>query len=311
MPGAFLAAAAAALLVCPMASAGESAPAAGGGDKSKPLAIFVGDSITVGTNVEAAGLKYKLPDPLPTPRFTAGRYSYVEALYEATRAKPAFRIDKNCSGGQGISGQYSGLKIACRQIFEKRWADVKELPAFLVLQDFEVQTTDADRKANGDALREIAAMAAKVPQVKFVASTVATEPGGMWSATFKPEDIKATNETLIKTAEELKLPLIRLDTAWERYFEFAKDKKPAAAWRLTQVGKLYDGVHPGPVGILFQALVFARELGVPAEGFDENAASLGLPKEQTAEIKKFVYSWKEPTVVPLPEAPKGNEPAKP
>jgi hypothetical protein len=257
----------------------------------KPLLLFVGDSVTVG--------------------WKAKSYSYVNALYEATRGKLPFRVDKVCSGGQGLAGKYNGIKGGCQKILEGRSSLGKDLPAYLVVQDFESLSTPELLKEQEQAIRDIAGWAAKSPEVRMIMSTVATEPNGIWVKQFRPEDIKATNEATLKAAKELKIPVVRLDLAWERWAEFTKDKNPALDWRLTggPGARYYDGVHPGKVGILFQALVFAREFGVPPEDFDENAPSLlELPKEMTAEVKKFVYSWTEPTVVPQPATGRESQP---
>lgn len=277
------------------------------GRVGKALVLFVGDSIT-------AGKPTGQPDYKPTaaaattPGLKEGRYGYVEALVEATVGKEIpYRFSKLGNGGQAITGW---IGTACRQVLEKRHSSVKEMPAFLVVQDY---FTAGDEKAAGEleqALRRMAKEAEKAGSVRLVWSTVTTDPRGASGLKALDEKVKATNEIILKIAGESKVPVVRLDTAWARYEEFIKARNPIRDWVLTMRGKLADGVHPGKVGALFQALVFARELGIPAELFDETVPAIGLPAAQAAEIKKLVYAWEEPTVVPLPEKD-AAAPAKP
>jgi hypothetical protein len=268
----------------------------------KPLAIFVGDSITMATPSAS-------PDYLPSrgavhEDLHAGRFGYFEALVESTAAKESpLRLRKAGNRGQALA---EALGRECRQILERRHRTVKELPAYLVVQDYSVIRKDDPEAAQKAAqwekvVRELAQLAAQA-KVTLILSTVATDPRGSSSLKAKDEHVQHTNELILKTAKELKLPVVRLDVAWDRYDRFARGKEPAKDWILTQRGKLADGVHPGPVGALFQALVFARELGIPAEQFDVTVEALAIPKMQAADIKKLVYSWREPTVIPLPAA---------
>lgn len=110
--------------------------------------------------------------------------------------------------------------------------------------------------------------------------------------------VKSANDAILQVAGETKTPVVRLDIAWERYLGAFGKRTPARNWQLTNHGSYFDGVHPGKLGAFFQALVFARELGIPAEKFDETSPVLGVEKTQAAEIKALVYSWSEPTVVP-------------
>ncbi len=260
--------------------------------------MFVGDSITTAT--PSALPEYKPSKRVVHDDLQEGRFGYFEALVESTAAKDIpLRLRKTGNRGQALTG---ALGRECRQILERRHRTLKEMPAYLVVQDYYVIRKDDPEAAQkavqlDKTIRELAELAGKV-DVKLVLSTVATDPRGSSPLKAKDEDVRHTNEIILKTAKELKLPVVRLDVAWERYETFAKGKEPARDWILTMHGKLADGVHPGPVGSLLQGLVFARELGIPAEKFDETVAALGIPKTQAAAIKEFVYSWKEPTIVP-------------
>ncbi len=275
------------LLVMPVAGV---APAA-----EKPLVVFVGDSITAGR--PTGNPDYKPPDPPPAAHLAAGSYGYFEALVEATRAADVpFRFAKLGNGGQAITGW---IGMTCRQVLEKRNAGVKELPAILIVQDFLRTPDEAARAKLTEALRAMAELSKKQGvQLVWIAATIEKLPGATWAGGIEKEHIDATNEVMLTLGKELGVPVIRMDTAWERWREWTKDKEPAAKWRLTQRGKIFDGVHPGLTGSLFFALVIARELGIPAEQFDEAAPALGLDKAQAAEIKKFVYGWPEPPLLP-------------
>jgi hypothetical protein len=228
-------------------------------------------------------------------------------LVEATRKSGApYRFEKLGSGGQAITGW---IGTACRQVLEKRNRAVGEMPAILVVQDYITGKTPEALKEIEAALRDMAGRAGKVPGLKLVWSTATTDPKGTSGLKADDEDVEATNQVMLKLAEEVKVPVVRLDAAWKQYLEFAEGKTPLRDWILTLQGKIADGVHPGTVGALFQALVFARELGLPAEQFDEAAPALGVKPEQAAEIKKLVYSWKTPTVVPA--AGGGKKPEQP
>ncbi len=266
----------------------------------RTFVLFVGDSITNGSPTGQPG--YKPSETAVPAGLKAGSYGYVEALVEATVGGDApYRFHKLGSGGQAITGW---IGTSCRQVLEKRHRSVKEMPAILVVQDYLTVKDDEGKKHLAEALRKMAGYAAKAGAVRLVWSTAVTDPKGSSGLKASDEAVKATNELILKVAEEMKVPVVRLDIAWARYVEFAKDKANARDWILTRCGKLADGVHPGTVGSLFQALVFARELGIPAEQFDQAAPALGVEKPMAAEIEKLVYSWKEPTVVPLPGAGK-------
>jgi len=265
---------------------------------SKPLILFVGDSITSGTpsaqttyRPSAAGLAAKAD-------LEEGNYGYYDALVEATASKDVpFRFRKIGLRGQALTGS---LGLACRQVLERRHRTLKELPAYLIVQDYFI-AQDGSLEELDKALRQLAEAANKA-RVKIVFSTVTTDPRGSSPLKAKDEDVQRTNALILKTAKEVDVPVVRLDLAWERYEKFAKGKEPARDWILTNVGKRADGVHPGPVGALLQALVFARELGIPPGKFDETIPELGVPEEQAVALKKLVYSWVDPTVIPLPQA---------
>jgi hypothetical protein len=274
------------------------APALGQEQKPLPLVLFVGDSITAGK--PSGNDSYKPSEPAPSARFLAGHYGYVEALWEATREKGVpYRFDKFGNGGQAITGW---IGVICRQILERRNPDVREPPAFLIIQDFiRVGTVEGKVTTADDIAKAVASIVASAkkssPEVKIIVSTPVIEPDGTWSGKISPETIKDTGAVFLKAAEEFKLPVVRLDLAWARYLEAFGKRTPRKAWQLTNHGSYHDGVHPGRVGALFQALVFARELGIPAEKFDETNPQLGVEKAQAAEIKAFVYGWTDPTVV--------------
>ncbi|MBA4388514.1 MAG: hypothetical protein C0404_11070 [Verrucomicrobia bacterium] len=150
-----------------------------------------------------------------------------------------------------------------------------------------------------NAISRVIQSAKKSPETRVVLSTVTIEPGGTWSAKVSAESVKAANDAILKIAGEARVPVIRLDVAWERYLGAFGNRTPAMKWRLTEHGSYYDGVHPGKLGALFQALVFARELGIPPEKFDETSPALDVDKAVAAELKRFVYSWTEPTLIPM------------
>lgn len=284
-----------------------TAPTARAGEEEKkPLVVFVGDSITNGRPTGRPD--YKPSEAAAPAGLKAGHYGYVEALVEATVGGDApYRFYKLGSGGQAITGW---IGTACRQILESRNRSVKEMPAILVVQDYLVTADEESQKKLEEALRKMAGYAAKAGDVRLVWSTVVTDPQGSSGLKKSDADVKATNEVILKVAEEMKVPVVRLDIAWARYVEFTKGKANARDWVLTRRGKIADGVHPGTVGALFQALVFARELGIPAEAFDETAPALGVEKAMAAEIEKLVYSWTEPTVVPRPAEKAANRARK-
>ncbi len=263
--------------------------------QEKPLVVFVGDSITAGR--PTGNPDYKPPEPPPAAHLAAGSYGYFEALVEATRtADVPFRFGKLGNGGQAITGW---IGTTCRQVLEKRSASVKELPAILIVQDFLSTPDEAARAKLTEALRAMAELSKKQGvQLVWITATIEKLPGATWAGRIEKEHIDATNEVMLALGKELGVPVIRMDTAWERWREWTKDKEPAAKWRLTQRGKLFDGVHPGLTGSLFFALVIARELGIAAGQFDEAAPALGIDKDPAAETKKFVYGWTEPPLLP-------------
>ncbi|MBA4388112.1 MAG: hypothetical protein C0404_09035 [Verrucomicrobia bacterium] len=286
------------LLTAMPGSAGEAGKAAGvsGDGRKKPLVLFVGDSITAGKPTGQPD--YKPTDPNEDPLLKEGAYGYYEAMVEATRGtNVSLRFAKMASGGQGVTGW---IGVACKQVLEKRHRDFKEMPAYLVVQDYITGKTPDELKSIEEAFRLMHAQAVKAGDVKLVWSTVVTDPRGSSGLKAADADVKATTELILKLAGELKVPVIRLDIAWSRFVEYSKDKTPAKDWILTSFGRYSDGVHPGKVGAFFQAVVVARELGIPAEKFDETVPALGMDKAQAAEIKKLVYSWEEPTVISLP-----------
>lgn len=274
------------------------APAPAQEQEPLPLVLFVGDSITAGAPTGNAG--YKPSQPAPSARFLAGRYGYVEALWEATREKGVpYRFDKFGNGGQPITGW---IGATCRQVLEKRNGGINETPAYLVIQDFIcVGTVDGKVTTANDIVKAVGSIvesAKKSQGTRIILSTPVMEPGGTWSRKVSPEAIRDSDAAFLKAAEEFKLPVVRLDRAWARYLEAFGERTPRKDWQLTNHGSYCDGVHPGKIGALFQALVFARELGIPAGQFDETNPQLGVEKAQAAEIKAFVYGWTEPTVVP-------------
>ncbi len=277
----------------PLAGAGRCEEAKQQAAPRKPLVLFVGDSITAGKPTGRPD--YKPDDSLAASAgLKEGAYGYFEALVEATKGQDIpFSLKKLGNGGQAITGW---IGTTCRQVLEKRHSIAKELPAILVVQDYIAVKDEEGKKALEEALRAMAGQARKAG-VKLIWSTVATDPRGSSGLKASDEDVRATNELILRVAKEQNVPVVRLDMAWARYEEFARDREPARDWILTMRGKIADGVHPGTVGALFQALVFARELGIPAEKFDEKAQTLGVKPGQAAEIKKLVYSWTEPTAV--------------
>ena len=280
-----------------MAAEARSPAAAQPPGQQRPLVLFVGDSITAGTPTGNAG--YEPSEPAPSSRFLAGRYGYVEALWEATRETGVpYRFDKLGNGGQPITGWIGNM---CRQVLEGRNRDISEPPAYLVVQDFVgVGTVDGKTTTEDDIVKAVGSIvesARKSRGTKIILSTPVMEPGGTWSGKVPPDAIKDSGAAFLKAAERFKLPVVRLDRAWERYLAAFGKRTPSKDWQLTNRGSSYDGVHPGKVGALFQALVFARELGIPAEQFDEANPQLGVEKAQAAEIEAFVYGWTDPTVV--------------
>lgn len=274
-------------------------------EAKKPLVLIIGDSVSVG----AGRPDYKKSADF-TPRIGRAKgdgpgYGYVEALCEATFDQDVpCRFDKLAAGGMSISGKYAGLKGSFRSIFEKRHKDIKELPAILIYQDFQCMRTPEEIAAHKAAIKEIHEWSKKEPTVRLVFSTVAWESGGTFSKGYPDEDLRKSNEATLEVTRELGIPVIRLDQAWERYREHIKDRKDSFKLMITFQGKYMDGVHPGRIGQFFQAVVFARELGIPAEKFNEKAKVLDVDPELAADIEKFVYSWTEPTVVKQPEAKK-------
>lgn len=256
-----------------------------------PLIYFVGDSITNGK--PSGQPEYKPTVPNESPQLKESNYGYFEALVEATRGKSIpFQFDKFGSGGKSI---VNTLGIVSKKILENRIKDLNELPAMLIIQDY-VSGNSEELEAIENALRKMQAQAIKAGKIQLVWSTVVTDPKGSSGLKCSDEDVKTVNELITKVGKELNVPVIRLDIAWARYIEYTKDKNPAKDWILTRRGNISDGVHPGIVGSFFQALVFARELGIPYEKFDETVPALALPKEQAKEIKDLVYSWKEAPV---------------
>ncbi len=250
--------------------------------------LFVGDSITAG---KPTGFPDYAPVDPPTPRFKNGCYGYVEALLEATRKKQhRFNFDKHGAGGQAIT---KAIGVTLRQILEKRNRSINYLPDILVVQDFNIGSSPEARQGIAEAMKRIAGWAKKQPAVRLVFSTVTleTRSGTSGHSKYNMEDCAATNEVIVKTAKEIGIPLIRLDLAWQRFKEFAQGKEPIGKWLLTSRGKIFDGIHPGRMGSYFMALVMARELGIPAEHFDENAPVLGVEPAQARSIKTLVYSW--------------------
>jgi hypothetical protein len=256
-----------------------------------PLIFFVGDSITNGKPTGQP--EYKPTAPNEFPQLKEGSYGYFEALVEATRGKTIpFRLDKFGSGGQSI---VNSLGTVSRQILESRYNGLNEMPAMLIIQDY-VSGKSENIDAIETALRNMNAQAIKAGKIQLVWSTVVTDPKGSSGLKYSDEEVKTVNELIIKVSKELNVPVIRLDIAWARYIDYTKNKNPEKDWVLTRTVSASDGVHLGKVGSLFQALIFARELGIPYKEFDETVAALALPKEQSKEIKDLVYSWKEPPV---------------
>jgi hypothetical protein len=277
-----------------------SLPAAAGSDK--PLVVFVGDSVTAG---RPTGREDYVPSDAAVPSgLAAGSYGYVEALVEGTLSTDVpYRFQKLGSGGQALTGW---IGICCRRILGKRDRVVKELPALLVVQDNYYPPDDEAKQKLRDTLGELAGLAATAG-VRLAWCTVGIEPGGTFVRKTKLSDVDAVNELFMEEGKKHSVPVIRLDIAWKRYLERFKDRQPARDWWLTRHGKLFDGAHPGRVGAYFQALVFARELGIPPEKFDQTAPALAMEKSQADEIKAFVYSWKDPTVLALENV---RQPAK-
>lgn len=278
------------LALCP-ARAEETTPAVQRAEK--PILLFVGDSITVGK--PTGHPEYEPSIPNIEPKLKKGAYGYFEALVEATRDKDlAMRFEKLGNGGQGLTGW---IGLTCKKVLTHRHADFNTLPATLIVQDYITGKSPEELKDIETALREMHALSVKAGTVRLVWSTVATDPKGSSGLKAPDDRVAATNEVILKVAKELAVPVVRLDLAWARYIEFTKDKTPVRDWILTNQVHINDGVHPGKVGAFFQALVFARELGISAKQFNENAPALGLPNEQAVELKNWVYGWKDEKVI--------------
>jgi len=259
-------------------------PPAGGAEK--PLVMFIGDSLTVGGKNHPDAKKYP-------------QWSYAEAIKVLAGKNGPYRFDKRCAGGNSICGQYPGLL----GFFKNVTGNGKE-PAPTGLSMIVFQDSATDHMPPPDeyekALRDCLALVEKKPGVKLVLCTTAFE--GRKEDDKLQEAWKKVNAVMRKVAEEKKLGVIALDVSWPRYIEWYKAKKLPLSeekkWRIT--GERIDTVHPGLTGSVFMAMNIARELGIPKDKLDIENPDLPIDKAMTAEIRDFVYSWKEPTVVPLP-----------
>jgi len=282
------------MLLMPLARAGEKGPAPPADDDKRPLVLFIGDSLSVGGRGHPNQEKYP-------------RWSYVEAIKVLAEGKGPYRFEKRAAGGQSICGKYRSLYYASRNVTVggKRSKPVEGL-AFIVFQDSATghKPTPEEYEA---ALREIVGFVEKRPGVRLVLCTTAFERLSEKKADLA-EAWKKVNEVMRKLAEEKKLGLIRQDIYWQRYIDWYLAKKlplkEEKHWRLT--GTRIDSVHPGPTGSIFMAMQIARELGIPADKLDLDHPDLPIEKARAEAIRDFVYSWTEPTVVPLPGAKEGD-----
>jgi hypothetical protein len=290
---AVLLSAALAIAVVPSGRASE-APSGGpapASDDKRPLVMFIGDSVTVGTKSHPNAEKYP-------------RWSYVEALRVLTDKHGPYRYDKRCGGGQSICGSYRGLYGMAKGVtLGVRNTKPPEGLAFIVFQDSAVGHMPAPEEYE-PPLREIVGFAEQRPGVQLILSTTAFErrkEGNELSAAWNK-----INELVLKVAGEKKLGVIRQDIFWQRYIDWYTAKglpaKEERKWRITGNEGVMDTVHPGATGAVFLAMVMARDLDVPADKLEVDSPDLPIPKEQAAEIRDFVYSWKEPTVLPPGDA---------
>ncbi len=279
-----------ALPILSAAYAGENDPPPKAGD-TRPLVMFIGDSLSVGGKGH--------PDPKKYPR-----WSYVEAIKVLAEKDGPYRFDKRAAGGQSICGKYTSLYRSLKNVAlgGKRSKPVEGL-AFIVFQDSATGHKPGPEEYE-KALREMIGFVEKRPDVKLVLCTTAFERAGKK----RKELVDAwnrVNKVMLKIAEEKKLGIIRQDIYWQRYIDWYLAKKlplkEEKHWRLT--GQIIDSVHPGPAGSIFMAMQIARDLGIPAEKLDIENPDLPIDKEKTRQIRDFVYSWTEPTVVPMKQPP--------
>lgn len=279
-------------LAFPCASLAEEPPA---GDE-RPLVMFIGDSLTVGS----AGH----PDQDKFPR-----WSYVDALRVMTDQSGTYRYDTRAAGGSSISGPYRALHYFAKGVtVGSRNRKPIEGIAFIVLQDSGMPLKDVvpdhmKPDAYESALREIIGFVEQRPGVKLILCTTAFERRPAGDAT---SDVwHKVNRVMLKLAKERTeiTGVIRQDIYWQRYVDWYLTKKlptkQERLWRLTGNGGHFDTVHPGMTGSVFVAMQMARELGIPAEKLNLDHPDLPISKSMAVEICDFVYAWKEPTIVPL------------
>lgn len=257
-------------------------------DLKRPLVMFIGDSLSAGGKSHPDAQKF------PT-------WSYVEAMKVLTeKTNCVYRFDKRAAGGNSICGQFAGLMGFFKNVTGNGKEPAPEGLSVIVFQDSATLHKPAPDEYEA-ALRKAVEYVEKKPDVKLVICTTAFE--GRKDGDELQEAWKKINVVFRRVAEEKKLPVIPLDISWPRYIEWYKAKKLPLAqeknWRIT--GERMDTVHPGHLGAIFMAINIARELGIPPEQLDIENSDLGADKTMVKEIRDFVYSWKEPPALALPE----------
>ncbi|MBA4387495.1 MAG: hypothetical protein C0404_05900 [Verrucomicrobia bacterium] len=257
-------------------------------DLKRPLVMFIGDSLSAG------GKSHPDAGKFPT-------WSYVEAMKVLTeKTNCVYRFDKRAAGGNSICGQFAGLMGFFKNVTGNGKEPAPDGMRMIIFQDSATGHKPAPDEYE-TALRKAVEYVEKKPGVNLVLCTTAFE--GRKDGDELQESWKKVNIVFRKVAEEKKLAVIPLDISWPRYIEWYKSKKLPLAqeknWRIT--GALMDTVHPGHLGAIFMAMNIAREIGIPPEQLDIENPDLGADKAMVKEIRDFIYSWKEPPVLALPD----------
>jgi hypothetical protein len=244
----------------------------------KPLVLFLGDSLTVGSQSH--------PDKARFPF-----WSYAEAIQMLAGTNSPYRFEKRAMGGNSICGQYPGLKAFFKKVCGGGRESAPEGLRYIIFQDSAVDHRPLPDEYE-QALRECLGFVEKVPGVRVILCTTAFE--GRKEGDALQEAWNKVNVVMRNVAEEKKLGMIELDVFWPRYITWYKGKKLPLSeekkWRITGI----DTVHPQHVGAIFLAMIIARELGIPPEALDIENPDLMADKAMLSEIRAFVYSWKEP-----------------